>query len=64
MVLGSRTHEPRPATRVGERQAPTAAMLLLTLRGAPFIYYGDEIGITNAPIPEFQQRDPWPKTAG
>jgi len=63
VVLGSHD-EPRLATRVGERQARTAAMLLLTLRGAPFIYYGDEIGMTNGPIPEHRLRDPWPKTAG
>jgi alpha-glucosidase len=63
VVLGSHD-EPRLATRVGERQTRTAAMLLLTLRGAPFIYYGDEIGMTDAPIPEHQRRDPWPKTAG
>ena len=63
VVLGSHD-EPRLATRVGERQARTAAMLLLTLRGAPFIYYGDEIGMTDVPIPEHRLRDPWPKTAG
>jgi alpha-glucosidase len=63
VVLGSHD-EPRLATRVGERQARTAAMLLLTLRGAPFIYNGDEIGMTDGPIPEHRLRDPWPKTAG
>jgi alpha-glucosidase len=26
-------------------------MMLLTLRGTPFIYYGEEIGMTDAPIP-------------
>jgi len=63
VVLGSHD-EPRLATRVGGRQAHTAAMLLLTLRGAPFIYYGDEIGMTDGPIPEHRLRDPWPMTAG
>jgi len=63
VVLGSHD-EPRLATRVGERQARTAAMLLLTLRGAPFIYYGEEIGMTDGPIPEHRLRDPWPRTAG
>ena len=63
VVLGSHD-EPRLATRVGGRQARTAAMLLLTLRGAPFMYYGDEIGMTDGPIPENRLRDPWPKTAG
>jgi alpha-glucosidase len=63
VVLGSHD-EPRLATRVGDRQARAAAMLLLTLRGAPFIYYGDEIGMVDGPIPEDRLRDPWPKTAG
>ena len=34
-------------------------MLLLTLRGTPTLYYGDEIGLAQADIrPELQQ-DPW-----
>jgi alpha-glucosidase len=63
VVLGSHD-EPRLASRLGERQARGAAMLLLTLRGAPFIYYGDEIGMLDMPIPIDRQRDPWPKIAG
>ena len=35
----------RIATRVGLAQARVAAMLLLTLRGTPTLYYGDEIGM-------------------
>ena len=35
---------------VGPDQARIAAMLLLTLRGTPTIYYGDEIGLENVPI--------------
>jgi alpha-glucosidase len=31
---------------------------LLTLRGTPTIYYGDEIGMEQAPIPPEQVRDP------
>jgi alpha-glucosidase len=27
-------------------------MLLLTLRGTPFVYYGEEIGMSDGPIPE------------
>src|SRR5262249_36918502 len=42
---------PRIATRVGSAQARIAAMLLLTLRGTPTIYYGDEIGLAQVPIP-------------
>jgi alpha-glucosidase len=63
LVLGSHD-EPRLASRLGEAQARVAAMLLLTLRGAPFIYYGDEIGMLDVPIPPDRQRDPWPKSSG
>lgn len=35
----------------GRRRARLAAMMLLTLRGTPFIYYGEEIGMADAPIP-------------
>ena len=34
-------------------------MLLLTLRGTPTLYYGDEIGMQEASIPPEQQQDPW-----
>lgn len=40
----------RVANRIGADQARLAAMLLLTLRGTPFIYYGDEIGMTDGQI--------------
>jgi alpha-glucosidase len=33
-------------------------MLLLTLRGTPTIYYGEEIGMTNVDIPRERQQDP------
>ncbi len=49
---------PRIATRVGERQARVAAVLLLTLRGTPTIYYGDEIGMTDVAIPPGRAVDP------
>ncbi len=42
----------------GQQRARVAAMLLLTLRGVPFIYYGEEIGMENVDIPEDQLRDP------
>ncbi len=53
-VLGNHDR-PRIASRVGPAQAPVAAMLLLTLRGTPTLYYGDEIGMTDVPI---QRYDP------
>ncbi|ODP37117.1 alpha-amylase family glycosyl hydrolase [Sphingomonas turrisvirgatae] len=56
-VIGS--HDaPRIAARVGECQARVAAMLLLTLRGTPTLYQGDELGIGEVPIPPDRVRDP------
>ncbi len=56
-VLGNHDR-PRVAQRVGEAQARVAAMLLLTLRGTPTLYYGDEIGLPDTPIPPGRVRDP------
>ncbi|HEY6958191.1 MAG TPA: alpha-amylase family glycosyl hydrolase [Candidatus Limnocylindria bacterium] len=42
---------PRAASRYGIQRARVAAMMLLTLRGTPFIYYGEEIGMADVPIP-------------
>ena len=59
-VLGN--HDtPRVASRVGRLQARVAAMLLLTLRGTPTMYYGDEIGMVNVPIPAARVQDPFEK---
>ena len=56
-VLGS--HDaPRIAARIGEAQARVAAMLLLTLRGTPTLFQGDEIGIGEVVIPPDRVRDP------
>jgi alpha-glucosidase len=49
---------PRIAGRVGAAQARIAQMLLLTLRGTPTCYYGDEIGMQDVPIPEHLVVDP------
>ena len=59
-VLGNHD-QPRIAARVGEAQARVAAMLLLTLRGTPTIYYGDELGIGRIAIPQHAVQDPWEK---
>ncbi|MEK7552037.1 MAG: alpha-amylase family glycosyl hydrolase [Patescibacteria group bacterium] len=48
---------PRLQDRIGEAKLKVAAMLLLTLRGMPFIYYGEEIGMKNANIPESEIKD-------
>jgi alpha-glucosidase len=57
-VLGNHDRS-RVASRVGSAQARVAAMLLLTLRGTPTLYQGDEIGMTDVPIPPERVRDPW-----
>jgi len=59
-VLGNHDRS-RVATRIGPGQARVAAMLLLTLRGTPTIYQGEEIGMTDAPIPPELVQDPWEK---
>src|SRR6201999_1347731 len=59
-VLGNHDR-PRVASRVGQDQARVAAMLLLTLRGTPTLYYGDEIGMHQVAIAPDQVRDPFEK---
>jgi alpha-glucosidase len=56
-VLGNHDR-PRIATRIGLNQARIAAMLLLTLRGTPTIYYGEEIGMQQCVIANNRVRDP------
>jgi glycosidase len=56
-VLGNHDR-PRIAARLGEAQARVAAMLLLTLRGTPTVYYGDEIALGLVAIPPAQVHDP------
>jgi alpha-glucosidase len=51
--------ESRVASRIGGPSARTAAMLLLTLPGLAFIYYGDELGMTDVLITKEQIRDPF-----
>ncbi|MEH2509037.1 alpha-glucosidase [Nitrobacteraceae bacterium AZCC 1564] len=57
-VLGNHDRK-RVASRVGRNQARVAAMLLLTLRGTPTLYYGDEIGMEQVDIPPDRVRDPF-----
>lgn len=56
-VLGNHDN-PRIATRLGPDPARAAQMLLLTLRGSPTCYYGDEIGMQDARIPLEKIQDP------
>lgn len=59
-VLGNHDR-PRVATRIGHAQAGLAAVLLLTLRGTPTIYYGEELGLEQVPIAPEQVQDPYEK---
>jgi alpha-glucosidase len=59
-VLGNHDR-PRIASRIGEKQARCAAMLLLTLRGTPTIYYGDEIGMQQVMLSASEIQDPFEK---
>ena len=56
-VLGNHDQH-RLATRVTPAQARVANMMLLTLRGTPTCYYGDELGMENVPIPADMVQDP------
>ena len=60
---------PRTATRFGEgendERLKVAAALLLTLRGTPFLYYGEEIGLRDIRLKRSEVLDPigkryWP----
>ena len=62
-VLGNHDQS-RLATRIGPVQARAAAMLLLTLRGTPTLYYGDELGMQDVPIAPDQVRDPAARNGG
>jgi alpha-glucosidase len=71
-VLGNHDNR-RVATRLGRAQARVAAMLLLTLRGTPTLYYGDELGMLDVAVPADRvvdvdgrdpERSPMPWTTG
>ena len=57
-VLGNHDRS-RVASRIGAAQARVAAMLLLTLRGTPTIYQGEEIGMVDVPIAPELVQDPF-----
>ena len=61
-TLSNHDH-PRTVTRYdrgrpGSPRARIAAMMLLTLRGTPFLYYGEEIGMSDVPVPRERWQDP------
>lgn len=45
-------------TETADRLARAAAVLLLTQRGTPFMYYGEEIGLPNVEVPASEIQDP------
>ncbi|HEX2119327.1 MAG TPA: alpha-amylase family glycosyl hydrolase [Acidimicrobiales bacterium] len=51
---------PRHRSRYGgsEGRARVAATVLLTLRGTPFLYAGEELGLEDADVPEDRRVDP------
>jgi alpha-glucosidase len=62
-VLGNHD-ESRIASRVGPEQARVAMMLLLTLRGTPTLYNGDELGMVDVPVPLDAVQDPFGRNLG
>ena len=52
--------QPRHRSRFGgsEARARAAAVLLLTLRGTPCLYQGEELGLLDADVPAAQRVDP------
>lgn len=59
-ILGSHD-DPRFATRLGRERVRPAAVLLLTLRGTPTMYYGEELGLVDCVVAPGMERDPWGK---
>lgn len=56
-VLGNHDFE-RLASRFGKPAARAAAVLQLSLPGMPYIYYGEELGMCDVPIPPERSQDP------
>ncbi len=48
----------RSDSETADRIARAAAVLLLSQRGTPFMYYGEEIGLPNVEVPESEIQDP------
>jgi alpha-glucosidase len=67
VYTGSNHDAGRLATRWAggdERRARCALTMLLTLRGTPFLYYGDEIGLPDVPLDAAKALDPVPHRTG
>jgi len=53
------------AGRVGQRRARAAALLLLGLPGAAYLYQGEELGLEEVDVPDASRQDPvWFRTGG
>lgn len=61
-VLGNHDNS-RIASRRGQQQARASALMLLTLRGTPFVYYGEEIGMQDVGIPKKDLKDGFLETS-
>ncbi|MGF1505705.1 MAG: alpha-amylase family glycosyl hydrolase [Anaerolineae bacterium] len=59
-VLGNHDQH-RFGSRTAPEQIRIGMMLLLTLRGTPTVYYGEEIGMLDGDIPLNRVQDPWEK---
>jgi len=55
---------PKADARTSDEVARAAAVLNLTLRGTPFLYYGEEIGARNVPVPWDEIIDPPARRGG
>jgi alpha-glucosidase len=67
VYTGSNHDAGRLATRWAgddERRARVALLILLTLRGTPFLYYGDEIALPNVPLDPQTALDPVARRTG
>jgi alpha-glucosidase len=62
-VIGGHDKQ-RVTGKIGQAQARILAMLVLTLRGTPFLFAGDELGMEQVPIPPERIQDPFEKLVG
>jgi len=65
-IVMSNHDQPRHIDRYGtggdaEARARVAALLLLTMPGTPFLYYGEEVGMRNGKLRYRDLRDPYTK---
>jgi alpha-glucosidase len=65
-IVFSNHDQPRHIDRYGtggdaETRARAAALLLLTMPGTPFLYYGEEVGMRNGKLRYRDLRDPYTK---